>query len=133
MLNTIKKFILKIIFPIFILFLFQYIGVLINIYLFNLIPGSIIGMLLLLLGLKLKIISYELMKDFSNFLVKHISFFLIPTTVSIISIISIEKNELPFILTALLISLIIVLTVVSYFVIFMTKSNDENIENEEDQ
>ena len=133
MVIKIKNFILKIIFPILILFLFQYIGILINKYLFNLIPGSIIGMLLLLIGLKIKLIPYDLMKDFSNFLVKHISFFLIPTTVSIISIVSIEKNELPFILAALLISLVIVLTAVSYFVIFMTKFNDNNIKNEEDR
>lgn len=131
MINKIKKFTLRIVVPILILFLFQYIGILINTYLLKLIPGSIIGMLLLLAALKLKIIPYELMKNFSDFLIKHISFFLIPTTVSIISIMVIEKNELPFILVALLISLIVVLTAVGYFVVFMTKSNEAKDYEEE--
>ena len=54
-----------------------------------------------------------------------------PTTVSIISIIAIEKNELPFILVALLMSLIVVLTAVGYFVVFLTKNNESYIEDKD--
>lgn len=125
-----KKLILKILFPIAILFSFQYIGNLLNSYVIGIIPGPIIGMLLLLLALKIKLVPYHLMKDFSNLFVKHISFFLIPTTVSIMAIFSIHKTSLPYLLITLLLSLIIVLTVVSYFVIFITKSNN-SIEDKE--
>lgn len=128
--TKLKDFILKILFPIAILFLFQYIGNLLNRYVIGIIPGPIIGMLLLLLALKIKLVSYHLMKDFSNFFVKHISFFLIPTTVSIMAIFSIHKTSLPYLLIALLLSLVIVLTLVSYFVIFLTKSNS-TIEDKE--
>ncbi|MCI0502019.1 MAG: CidA/LrgA family protein [Fusobacteria bacterium] len=129
--NKLKYLTLKIILPILILFLFQYIGILINKYFINYVPGAIIGMLLLLAALRLKIVPYIIMKDFTNIFIKHISFFLIPTTVSIISIFSLLNNELPIIIGVLIISLIIVLTSVGYFVVFLTKNNESYIEDKE--
>lgn len=105
----IKKILKNLILPLSILFIFHLIGNLNNSYIVKLIPGPIIGMLLLLLAMTLNIIPYSLMKNFSSFLVKHISFFLIPTSVSLIVIIPIIGNYVLKIFLLLVISLIIVL------------------------
>lgn len=113
---TIIKNILKnLILPLSILFIFQFIGNLINSYIVKFIPGPIIGMLLLLLAMTLNIIPYSLMKNFSSFLVKHISFFLIPTSVSLIVIIPTIGDYVLKIFLLLVLSLIIVLIVSGSF------------------
>jgi holin-like protein len=111
----IKKVLKNFIIPLAILFLFQLIGNLINSYITSFIPGPIIGMLLLLLAMSLNIIPYSLMKNFSSFLVRHISFFLIPTSVSLIVIIPIIGSYILKIFLLLVLSLIIVLIVSGSF------------------
>lgn len=113
--TIIKKILTNFIIPLTILFLFQLIGNLINLYMFKYIPGPIIGMLLLLVAMTLNIIPYRIMKNFSTFLVKHISFFLIPTSVSLIVIIPKIGDYVVKIILLLILSLIIVLIVSGNF------------------
>lgn len=113
---TIIKNILKnLILPLSILFIFQFIGNLINSYIMKFIPGPIIGMLLLLLAMTYNLIPFSIMKNFSSFLVKHISFFLIPTSVSLIVIIPRIGDYVLRIFLLLVLSLIIVLIVSGSF------------------
>lgn len=107
----IKSFFINLILPLGILFLFQFIGNLINTYMLKYLPGPVIGMLLLLLALTLNIVPYRIMENFSSFLVKHISFFLIPTSVSLIVIIPQIENYVVKIILQLMLSLIIVLAI----------------------
>ncbi|KAF0091339.1 MAG: holin-like protein [Fusobacteria bacterium] len=113
--KLIKKILNNFIIPLAILLMFQLIGNLINSYILKFIPGPIIGMLLLLLAMTINIIPYELMKNFSAFLVKHISFFLIPTSVSLIVIIPRIDDYVVRIILLLILSLIIVLIVSGSF------------------
>lgn len=61
------------------------IGELINKYLYIPIPGNIIGMLLLFVSLRLKIIKIEMIEEVSNFLLNHLAFFFIPPGVALIA------------------------------------------------
>lgn len=107
---TIFDFIL----PAGILFLFQFIGNQLN-KLVIFLPGPIIGMLLLLLALTLKIVPFSLMERFSGFLVQHMSFFLIPTSVSLIVIIPSINNYILRVFILLVGSLVIVLLATGSF------------------
>lgn len=49
------------------------------------IPGNVLGMLLLFGALYFKIIEVSMIRDVSNFLLSHLSFFFIPASVGIIS------------------------------------------------
>lgn len=125
------KFIIKnIAIPLTILFIFQFIGNIINNYFINFLPGPVIGMLLLLIALYTKIVPFEIMETFSTFLVRHISFFLIPTTVSLLSIVGIIQNNLLKILLLLSCSLVIVLITVGYFASWYLNRKNMGEENE---
>ena len=50
-----------------------------------LIPGSIIGMLLLLLFLKLKIVKLEWIGSISDFFINNMAFFFVPSVVSLLA------------------------------------------------
>lgn len=50
------------------------------------IPGNIIGMILLFLGLYFKIIKLDMVEDTSNFILKHLAFFFIPPGVALIAL-----------------------------------------------
>lgn len=113
--TIIKRVLTNFIIPLFILLTFQFIGNLINYYILNFLPGPIIGMLLLLVAMTLNIIPIKIMKNFSTFLVKHISFFLIPTSVSLIVIIPKIGDYVVKIILLLILSLIIVLIVSGSF------------------
>lgn len=119
--KLIKKVFINLFIPLSVLFLFQFIGNLINSYLFKFIPGPVIGMLLLLLAMTLNIIPYSIMKNFSSFLVKHISFFLIPTSVSLIVIIPKIGDYVIKLILLLILSLIIVLIVTGHFASWYSK------------
>ncbi len=103
-----------------IIFFIYFLGIIINNKLVNFIPATIIGMLILLLLFIFKIISINKMKDFSNFMLKNLSFFFIPSGVSLLKIwpllktifikivfISITTTILTMIVTGLSIDLLI--------------------------
>lgn len=116
----------KIFLPILILILHLEVGLYVSDLFLPVIPGSIIGMLLLLFSLRMRIVPYAWMKDFSAFLVRHISLFLIPSSVSIVVMFAGIKGYLPMILTILLISLIVVLTVIGRVVQGYERKADGN-------
>lgn len=128
--TLIKKILDNFIIPLAILLIFQLIGNLINSYILKFIPGPIIGMLLLLLAMTLNIIPYNIMKNFSSFLVKHISFFLIPTSVSLIVIIPRIGDYVVRIILLLILSLIIVLIVSGSFASWYSR---KTIKGEKDE
>ncbi len=115
MMVYIKKLMLNIMLPLGIIFTFQLLGNLINKYLINFLPGPIIGMLLLLTALIFNIVPYKIIEVFTAFLVKHISFFLIPTNISLIIIVPKIQNYFIRIILMLVISLISVIIVTGTF------------------
>lgn len=77
-------------------------------------PSSILGMLLLTLMLKLKIIKLEWVQGLSNFLVANIGFFFVPPGVAIMLYFDIIKAELWPIVTASVVSTVIVLAITGW-------------------
>lgn len=84
---------------------------------FNLpIPGSVIGMLILFILLQTKILKVEWIDVTASFLVKHLAFFFIPISVSLMTMGWLFlKYGLPLVLT-LLISLIIGFSISAWIV-----------------
>lgn len=124
-------FVLKyILLPIGILFLYLEIGNLINQNLLRFIPGPILGMILLLVSLKAGIIPYNLMRAFSKLLVKHISFFLIPTSVAIISVVGTVGEYIGKIFALLIFSLIAVMITVGYLLQGINRHNKQKQRNQ---
>lgn len=77
-------------------------------------PSSIIGMLLLTLFLKLKIIRLEWVRGLSDFLVANIGFFFVPPGVAIMVYFDIIKAQLWPILIASAISTVLVLAITGW-------------------
>jgi len=67
---------------------------------FNLpIPGSVIGLILLFLGLQLGLIHVEMIEDFCEFLLSNMSFFFIPAGVGLMTAFGVLKGKwIPFII-----------------------------------
>lgn len=75
------------------------------------IPGNIIGMILLFLGLYFKIIKLDMIEDTSNFLLKYLAFFFIPPGVALIALLD-ELSSIWFsFLVIIILSSIIVMAV----------------------
>ncbi|RXQ93025.1 CidA/LrgA family protein [Ancylomarina salipaludis] len=74
--------------------------------------GSIIGMLLLVIGMELKLIKTEDIKVVANFLLNNMAMFFIPAGVGIMCHYQILKQEWLSISGAIVISALLVLTVV---------------------
>jgi holin-like protein len=98
------------------------------------IPGSIMGMLLLFIFLKTKIIKLEKIEDISDFFLKNIGIFFIPPGVGLIASWGIIKqNGLVLILTTVISTIAVIATtgiVVDKLVLL--KKKDETKENLED-
>lgn len=77
-------------------------------------PSSILGMLLLTLLLKLKVIKLEWVKKISDFLVGNIGFFFVPPGVAIMLYFDIIKAELWPIVIASAVSTVLVLAVTGW-------------------
>ncbi|ERI95590.1 LrgA family protein [Clostridiales bacterium oral taxon 876 str. F0540] len=73
------------------------------------IPGSVIGMILLLLGLTSGIIKLKHIEETSDFLLNHLAFFFVPAGVGIISSLDVMKGNWIPIFTIILISTIVVM------------------------
>ena len=77
-------------------------------------PSSILGMLLLTLLLKLKVIRLEWVRSISDFLVTNIGFFFVPPGVAIMLYFDIIKAQFVPIVTASVVSTVLVLTVTGW-------------------
>jgi len=73
------------------------------------IPGSVIGMILLLLGLTSGIIKLEHIEETSEFLLNHLAFFFVPAGVGIISSLDVMKGNWIPIFVIIVISTIVVM------------------------
>lgn len=77
-------------------------------------PSSILGMLLLTLSLKLKIIRLEWVQGLANFLVANIGFFFVPTGVAVMLYFDVIKAQLVPIVVASAVSTALVLAVTGW-------------------
>lgn len=77
-------------------------------------PSSILGMLLLTLLLKLKVIHLEWVRSISDFLVTNIGFFFVPPGVAIMLYFDIIKAQFVPIVTASVVSTVLVLAVTGW-------------------
>ncbi|MBI6864318.1 CidA/LrgA family holin-like protein [Lysinibacillus fusiformis] len=108
---TILLRVVRIIFQIGILTIFYYMGVGIVTYLHIPLPGSVIGLLLLVLSLIFKIIKVEYIQDGASFLIGVLTLFFIPATVGVI-----DYPELMSITGLLIILAVIASTLISIYV-----------------
>ncbi len=72
-------------------------------------PSCIIGMILLTIFLKIKLIKYEWVNKISNFLLENLAFFFVPPSVALMKYFDIIKAEWLPIILATVISTIVVL------------------------
>ncbi len=79
-------------------------------------PGSIIGMLLLLGLLLLKIVKVETLKTSSTYMLDNLAFFFLPAGVGIISSFDLLKGNTIKIIVIIIISTLVVLLVTGYTV-----------------
>lgn len=94
-------------------------------YIFNLpLPGSIVGMLLMLLLLHLKIILVESIKEVSDFFLNNMMFFFIPATVGIMANYQILEGFLLKVIVLVIISVLITISVTALVVQFIAKRKD---------
>lgn len=77
-------------------------------------PSSVLGMLLLTLLLKLKVIRLEWVRSISDFLVTNIGFFFVPPGVAIMLYFDIIKAQFVPIVTASVVSTVLVLAVTGW-------------------
>jgi holin-like protein len=76
-----------------IILLICFAGELLQAFLNLLIPGNIIGMLLLLFLLLSGLVKLPMIEDVSNFMLKHLSFFFIPAAVGLITCFSVLEGK----------------------------------------
>jgi holin-like protein len=102
-----------------IIFALYFLGLIIQ-KLFKLpIPGNVIGMILLFLGLSSKIIKLHMIENVSDFLLDHLAFFFIPAGVQLITSLDILKGSIFGIFMVSLISTILVLITTGLTVQFL--------------
>lgn len=85
------------------------------------IPGSVLGMLLLLTLLLTGILKLSMIEDVSNFLLKHLSFFFIPAAVGLITCFSILEGKWTALLFISVVSTIIIVVVTGITVQILMK------------
>lgn len=74
-------------------------------------PSCIIGMILLTIFLKIKLIKYEWVNKISNFLLENLAFFFVPPSVALMKYFDIIKAEwLPIILATVISTIIVLVT-----------------------
>ncbi|WP_440951808.1 CidA/LrgA family protein [Methanococcoides sp. FTZ1] len=85
------------------------------------IPGSVLGMLLLLALLLTGILKLSMIEDVSNFLLKHLSFFFIPAAVGLITCFSVLEGKWAALLFISVVSTIIIVVVTGMTVQLLMK------------
>lgn len=76
----------RVVIGLFIILLFLAIGNIVNLYLIPMLPGSVIGMVLLFAALQLKIVKESSVESVAKYLVSTMPIYFIPITVGIIAI-----------------------------------------------
>ena len=123
--NILKTYLI----PLLILFIFLGLGNLIH-HFVPFIPGPLGGMFLLLIALLLKIVPYKLIEKCSSLLIKHMSFFLIPAGVSVLTTIGILEEYFISIVLILTISLLVVMISVGKLLSYLSRNKKEEKKND---
>ncbi len=85
------------------------------------IPGSVIGLILLFLGLQVGIVKVEMIEELCEFLLSNMSFFFIPAGVGLMTAFGVLKGKwIPFIIIVVF-PTCLVWTVTAYMVKFLRK------------
>jgi len=122
---------LKIFVQVMILYILYYIGVLIQEFFHLMVPGSIIGMLLLFTLLHFKPFQKEWVKDGSLFLVRYLPLLFIPATVGVMEYFTLftSKNILTVIIV--LVSTAMVMAFTAVISQKLTDRNEEKMDSKE--
>lgn len=96
-----------------IILFFWALGTVVSMLINHLIPGSVVGMLLLFGALYLKLVKPEQVKVVAGFLTKNMSLFFVPAAVGLMEHLGVLKDGWAFILVASVVSTLLVMIVVA--------------------
>lgn len=85
------------------------------------IPGTVIGLILLFLGLNFGIVKIEMIEDICDFLVSHMSFLFVPAGVGLMTSIGVLRSKIIPFLVIIIVSTSVVWIVTAYVVKFLRK------------
>ncbi|SES45683.1 CidA/LrgA family protein [Psychrobacillus sp. OK032] len=125
------KKILNILLQICILFIFSYIGTVIQNLFHLIIPGSIIALLLLFICLCLKIVPVKYIENGASFLLSTLMLFFIPSTVGIMNYPSLLSMQGALLIAAVLISTIITIAIAGTASQFFEKKTQDRKDDKE--
>lgn len=105
---------MKCIEQIFIILLFYALGEVLSLLIAKFIPGSVLGMMLLFIALKFKIIHPEQVDKASDFLTQNMGIFFVPAGVGLITQLDLLKEHWFAIVFSMILSTVLVLGVVAW-------------------
>jgi len=98
-----------------------FLGTIIQLF-FNLpLPGTVLGLILLLLALSLRIVKIEMIEDICEVLISHMSFLFIPAGVGLMTSFDMLKGKVIAFSIIIVISTFVVWIVTAYVVKFLRK------------
>ncbi len=97
-----------------IILFFWALGTVVSMLINHLIPGSVVGMLLLFAALCFKLIKPEQVRVVADFLTKNMSLFFVPAAVGLMEHLDVLKQGWAFILVASVVSTLLVMIVVAF-------------------
>ncbi|MDG5799898.1 CidA/LrgA family protein [Marinilabiliaceae bacterium ANBcel2] len=106
---------------IFIIFLFYAAGNLISMLINEVIPGNVIGMLLLFVCLCCKVVNPEKVKPVSDFILRHMALYFVPVGVGLMVTTHYFSGAGVAIVVSMLVSTVLVLVVVGHLFQFIQK------------
>jgi holin-like protein len=89
------------------------------------VPGSIIGMILLLILLCTKVVKLEMVDTVAKFFLEHLAFFFIPAGVGLLTSLSVIKDSWIRLVIVCILTTIITIGATALVVDFMTKEKDK--------
>lgn len=90
------------------------------------IPGNVIGMIILLLLLSTNILKLSMIEETGNFMLKYMGFFFVPLTVGLMESYKLIEDSIVQILIILVVSCIIVMLVSSKITDFLISYKEKN-------
>ena len=88
------------------------------------IPGSILGFIILFLLLQLKIIKLDMMSEMADFFLKHMTLLLIPIAISFISYFDVIKESIvPILLTGVAVTIVSLIITMKFVDLLVLASN----------
>lgn len=96
-------------------------GILLQKFLKLPIPGTILGLIILFLGLYFKIVKIEMVEDICNILISNMAFLFIPAGVGLITSFGLIKNNVAAFSLIIIVSTIVVWIVTAYVVKLLRK------------